>query len=96
LPTERRCLFLAVIPPERLRMHLRWSNYEGPHHCDVPLAEIIDIAFTARPATISFEAANPRHAYEWTLFDPECLRPGGSTLGGSGVRSRRRLQRLLI
>jgi 5-methyltetrahydropteroyltriglutamate--homocysteine methyltransferase len=49
-----------VIPPERLRMHLRWGNYEGPHNCDVPIAEIIDIAFTARPATISFEAANPR------------------------------------
>jgi hypothetical protein len=37
---NRRCLFLAVIPPERLRMHLRWGNYEGPHHCDMPLAEI--------------------------------------------------------
>ena len=48
-------------------MHLRWGNYED--HCDVPLAEIIDIAFTARPATISFEAANPRYAYEWTLFE---------------------------
>jgi 5-methyltetrahydropteroyltriglutamate--homocysteine methyltransferase len=33
-------------------MHLRWGNYAGPHNCDVPLAEIIDIAFTARPATI--------------------------------------------
>jgi 5-methyltetrahydropteroyltriglutamate--homocysteine methyltransferase len=67
---------LAAIPPERLRMHLCWGNYEGPHHCDVPLAEIIDIAFTARPATISFEAANPRHAHEWTVFEqvklPEC------------------------
>src|SRR5215813_1945521 len=51
---------LAAIPPERVRMHLCWGNYEGPHHCEVPLAEIIDIAFTARPATISFEAANPR------------------------------------
>ena len=50
-------------------MHLCWGNYEGPHHCDVPLAEIIDIAFTARPAAISFEAANPRHAHEWTLFE---------------------------
>jgi 5-methyltetrahydropteroyltriglutamate--homocysteine methyltransferase len=60
---------LAAITPERARIHLCWGNYEGPHHCDVPLAEIIDIAFTARPATISFEAANPRHAHEWTLFE---------------------------
>jgi len=60
---------LGRIPPERLRMHLCWGNYEGPHHCDVPLADIIDIVFTARPATISFEAANPRHAHEWTLFE---------------------------
>jgi 5-methyltetrahydropteroyltriglutamate--homocysteine methyltransferase len=60
---------LANIAPERLRMHLCWGNYEGPHHCDVPLADIIDIVFTARPAMISFEAANPRHAHEWTLFE---------------------------
>ena len=41
---------LANIPPERLRMHLCWGNYEGPHHCDVPLADIIDIVFAARPS----------------------------------------------
>jgi 5-methyltetrahydropteroyltriglutamate--homocysteine methyltransferase len=60
---------LANIPPERLRMHVCWGNYEGPHHCDVPLAEIIDVVFTARPSAVSFEAANPRHAHEWTLFE---------------------------
>jgi 5-methyltetrahydropteroyltriglutamate--homocysteine methyltransferase len=70
---------LAAIPPERLRIHLCWGNYEGPHHCDVPLAEIIDIAFAARPATISFEAANPRHAHEWTLFEQVKL-PEGKTI----------------
>jgi 5-methyltetrahydropteroyltriglutamate--homocysteine methyltransferase len=52
------------IPPEQLRIHLCWGNYEGPHHCDVPLADIIDIAFLARASAISFEAANPRHAHE--------------------------------
>ena len=41
---------LANIPPEQMRMHLCWGNYEGPHHCDVPLADIIDIVFKARPA----------------------------------------------
>ncbi len=70
---------LAAIPPERVRMHLCWGNYEGPHHCDVPLAEIIDVVFTARPASISFEAANPRHAHEWTLFEKVKL-PEGKTI----------------
>jgi 5-methyltetrahydropteroyltriglutamate--homocysteine methyltransferase len=59
---------LANIPAERLRMHLCWGNYPGPHHCDVPLADIIDIVWTARPATILFEAANPRHNHEYELF----------------------------
>jgi 5-methyltetrahydropteroyltriglutamate--homocysteine methyltransferase len=70
---------LANIAPERLRMHVCWGNYEGPHHCDVPLAEIIDVVFTARPAGISFEAANPRHAHEWTLFERVKL-PDGKVL----------------
>jgi 5-methyltetrahydropteroyltriglutamate--homocysteine methyltransferase len=70
---------LAAIPPERVRIHLCWGNYEGPHHCDVPLAEVIDIAFAARAGTISFEAANPRHAHEWTLFERVKL-PEGKTI----------------
>jgi len=70
---------LANIAPERLRMHLCWGNYEGPHHCDVPLAHIIDIVFLARPAGISFEAANPRHAHEWKLFETVKL-PEGKVL----------------
>ena len=70
---------LAHIAPERLRMHLCWGNYEGPHHCDVPLADIIDIVFAARPSAISFEAANPRHGHEWTLFERVKL-PAGKVL----------------
>ena len=66
---------LANIPPEQLRMHLCWGNYEGPHHCDVPLADIIDVVFAARPSAISFEAANPRHGHEWTLFERVKLPP---------------------
>ncbi|MGE3933562.1 MAG: cobalamin-independent methionine synthase II family protein [Rhodospirillaceae bacterium] len=69
----------ANIPPDRLRMHLCWGNYEGPHHRDVPLADIIDIVFTARPSAISFEAANPRHAHEWKLFT-EVKLPDGKLL----------------
>ncbi len=60
---------LANIPADQLRMHLCWGNYEGPHHYDVPLADILDIVFGARPNGISFEAANPRHAHEWELFE---------------------------
>jgi len=59
---------LADIPPEQVRLHLCWGNYEGPHHRDVPLRDIIDIIVKARPAGISFEAANPRHAHEWKVF----------------------------
>ena len=57
------------IPPEKIRMHLCWGNYPGPHHCDVAFAEIIDLVWGAKPQTILFEAANPRHAHEWNLFE---------------------------
>jgi 5-methyltetrahydropteroyltriglutamate--homocysteine methyltransferase len=70
---------LANIPPEQMRLHLCWGNYEGPHHCDVPLADIIDIAFRARPMGLSFEASNPRHAHEWKVFEQVKL-PEGKVL----------------
>jgi 5-methyltetrahydropteroyltriglutamate--homocysteine methyltransferase len=69
----------ANIDPERLRMHLCWGNYEGPHHYDVPLADIVDVVFAARPAAIAMEAANPRHAHEWRLFEDVRL-PEGKVL----------------
>jgi 5-methyltetrahydropteroyltriglutamate--homocysteine methyltransferase len=56
------------IPPDDMRLHLCWGNYEGPHHRDVALRDIIDVVFEARPAAISFEAANPRHEHEWAVF----------------------------
>ena len=70
---------LRNIPADRVRVHLCWGNYEGPHHCDVPLADIIDVIFTAKPAGLSFEAANPRHAHEWKLFETVKL-PEGKVL----------------
>jgi 5-methyltetrahydropteroyltriglutamate--homocysteine methyltransferase len=70
---------VADIPPERMRLHLCWGNYEGPHHYDVPLRDIIDIVLQARPAGISFEAANPRHAHEWKVFQ-EVKLPAGKVL----------------
>jgi len=67
------------IPPDRLRMHLCWGNYEGPHHCDVALSDVIDVVFRARPSAIALEAANPRHAHEWKVFETVKL-PDGKTL----------------
>ena len=70
---------VANIPAEQLRMHLCWGNYEGPHHRDVPLADIIDVVLKAKPLAISLEAANPRHAHEWALFERVKL-PDGKVL----------------
>jgi 5-methyltetrahydropteroyltriglutamate--homocysteine methyltransferase len=70
---------VADIAPEQLRMHLCWGNYEGPHHRDVPLRDIIDIVLTARPSAILLEACNPRHAHEWRVFEDVKL-PDGKTL----------------
>jgi len=73
---------LDGLPPERLRMHLCWGNWAGPHTHDVPLREIIDLVFQARPTAISFEGANPRHEHEWSVFkdvqlpDDKAIIPG--------------------
>ncbi|MCO6008421.1 cobalamin-independent methionine synthase II family protein [Actinoallomurus purpureus] len=70
------------IPPDRMRMHVCWGNYEGPHHHDLPLIEIIDLVLRARPAGLCVEAANPRHEHEWEIFtevdlpDDKVLVPG--------------------
>jgi 5-methyltetrahydropteroyltriglutamate--homocysteine methyltransferase len=72
----------ANIPPEQMRMHICWGNYEGPHDHDIPLERVIDIILKARPATILFEAANPRHEHEWKVWadtkipDGKKLAPG--------------------
>ena len=60
---------VAKLPPERVRVHLCWGNYPGPHHRDVPLAEIIDLILTIKPHGLLFEAANSRHAHEWKVFE---------------------------
>ncbi len=59
---------LRDIPPDRMRLHLCWGNYEGPHHRDIPLREIIHVALKARPQALSLEGANPRHEHEWVVF----------------------------
>lgn len=64
---------LRDIPPERIRMHLCWGNYESPHHHDIDLHEIFDLIVRARAAAILLEAANPRHAHEYELFETVAL-----------------------
>jgi 5-methyltetrahydropteroyltriglutamate--homocysteine methyltransferase len=59
---------LRDIAPDRMRLHLCWGNYEGPHHRDVPLREIVRIVLRARPQGLSLEGANPRHEHEWVVF----------------------------
>jgi 5-methyltetrahydropteroyltriglutamate--homocysteine methyltransferase len=70
---------IANIPAEQIRLHLCWGNYEGPHHLDIPLREIIATVFEAHVAAISFEGANPRHAHEWAVFKDVEL-PSGKVL----------------
>ena len=70
------------IPADKMRLHICWGNYEGPHTHDLPLLKIIDIAFKARMQAISIEAANPRHDHEWedlkeiAIPDDKILIPG--------------------
>lgn len=70
------------IPREKLRMHLCWGNYEGPHHCDIALEKVMGAVLAARPSTVLFEAANPRHEHEWVVWrdtklpDDKILAPG--------------------
>jgi 5-methyltetrahydropteroyltriglutamate--homocysteine methyltransferase len=70
---------LAGIPEDRVRIHLCWGNYEGPHHRDIPIRDIIDIVFKAHAAGISYEGANPRHEHEWAVFKDLKL-PAGKVL----------------
>ncbi|PYM18362.1 MAG: epoxyalkane--coenzyme M transferase [Candidatus Rokuibacteriota bacterium] len=59
---------LRDIPPDRMRLHLCWGNYEGPHHRDIPLRAIFATVVKARPQALSFAGANPRHEHEWAAF----------------------------
>ena len=73
---------LADVPADRVRLHVCWGNYEGPHHLDIPIERIMDHILEGKPSTILFEAANPRHAHEWKAWqdakipDDKILAPG--------------------
>ena len=59
---------LRNVPANRVRMHLCWGNYEGPHHHDIGLEKIVSLVLKAKPSTILFEGANPRHQHEWEVW----------------------------
>ena len=73
---------LRNISADRIRLHICWGNYEGPHHCDVPMELVLPVALRAKPQALLFETSNPRHAHEWTVFrdalipDDKILVPG--------------------
>ncbi len=82
---------LAQIPADSVRMHVCWGNYEGPHDHDIPLEKIISIVLRAKPRAVLFEAANPRHQHEWTVWSdtripedkilvPGLIEPCGATV----------------
>ena len=64
---------LAGIPKARVRLHVCWGNYEGPHHHDAPMSQVLPIALRAQVGALLFEAANPRHAHEWRVFAETAL-----------------------
>ena len=59
---------LEKIPSEKIRLHVCWGNYQGPHHCDIEMKKILPTVLKAKPQALSFEGSNPRHSHEWTVF----------------------------
>ena len=60
---------LGDFPRDRVRVHICWGNYPGPHHHDVPIADIIDLLLTIHTGALLFEGANSRHAHEWKAWE---------------------------
>ena len=59
---------LENVPQDRVRIHICWGNYEGPHVCDIPMEKVFDTLMSAKARYVLFETSNPRHAHEWTVF----------------------------
>ncbi len=59
---------LANVPQDRVRIHICWGNYEGPHVCDIGMDKVFDTLMAAKARYVLFETSNPRHAHEWTVF----------------------------
>ena len=59
---------LSDVPEDRIRVHICWGNYEGPHVCDIDMAKVFDTLMSIKARYVLFETSNPRHAHEWTVF----------------------------
>jgi 5-methyltetrahydropteroyltriglutamate--homocysteine methyltransferase len=59
---------LSGIPPEKVRIHICWGNYEGPHVCDIPMSKMFDTLMSVDAQYLLFETSNPRHGHEWAVF----------------------------
>lgn len=59
---------LEGLPQDRVRIHICWGNYEGPHVCDIDMAKVFPVLMRARARYLLFETSNPRHGHEWTVF----------------------------
>jgi 5-methyltetrahydropteroyltriglutamate--homocysteine methyltransferase len=73
---------LRGIPPEKIRLHVCWGSFHGPHQSDIPLKDIIDIIFRVRAGAYSIEASNPRHEHEWRVFEDVRLPEGAMLIPG--------------
>ena len=70
---------LANVPADRVRLHICWGNYEGPHNHDIPLTAVLPILFKSKPMALLIEGANPRHEHEWEIWTTHKL-PEGKVL----------------
>lgn len=59
---------LADVPVDKVRIHICWGNYEGPHVCDIPMSKMFNTLMAAKARYVLFETSNPRHGHEWTVF----------------------------
>ena len=59
---------LSDVPAERVRVHICWGNYEGPHVCDIPMSKMFDTLMSTKSRYVLFETSNPRHGHEWAVF----------------------------
>jgi 5-methyltetrahydropteroyltriglutamate--homocysteine methyltransferase len=73
---------LRGIPKEKVRLHVCWGSFHGPHHDDIPLRDIIDLIFRVNAGSYSIEASNPCHEHEWRIFEEVKLPPGATLIPG--------------
>lgn len=82
LRVEAMNLAIGDLPTDRVRLHVCWGSYKGPHKFDIPLADIIDLIFRVNAECYSIEASNPRHDHEWRVFETVKLPAGKSLMPG--------------